>query len=164
MLDQRVDLILSVAQVATLDEMLEFSCPESSRRVAEFEWPQEVACLFEIRSDGKDLVDQILHAHNTVLAQVVLDQLIVGERNTLFVDFAVAALVNELADGLEVWVTISDVRFDDFEHLASGFCEPNEDTTVDLNEAQQLENLAGLRSNFVDTVGREVSIAVQPRA
>lgn len=39
LLDQRINLILAVAQVTTLDEMLELSRAEATGRVAELEWP-----------------------------------------------------------------------------------------------------------------------------
>ena len=92
--------------------MLKFACPEATGRVAQLEWPQEVARLLEIRADGEDLMDKILYTDNTVFAQVLLDESVVSEWDTLLVDFAVSTLVNELADGFEVWITVGNVGFD----------------------------------------------------
>jgi len=120
LLDHGIDVLLTVTVVTALDEMLEFSSVETAGGIGQLKWPEEVACLLEVGSDSEDLVDQILHADNAVLAEVVLNQLVVGERNALLVDLAVATLVDELADGLEVGVAVGDVRVDDGQHLLGG--------------------------------------------
>jgi len=84
--DQSVDLVFPVTQVTTFDKMSEFSCSEASGWVAQLEWPQEVGGLLEVGSDSKDLVNQVLHADNAVLAEVGLNDRVVGESNTLLVD------------------------------------------------------------------------------
>lgn len=101
--------------------MLELPRPESTSRVAQLEWPQEVARLLEVGSDSEDLMDQVLHADHTILAEVVLDQLVVGERDALLVDLAVSALVDKLADSLQVRIAVRDPRLDNFQHLTSSF-------------------------------------------
>ena len=40
--DQLVDLILTIAQVATFDEVLELSLVESTIGVVQLEWPEEI--------------------------------------------------------------------------------------------------------------------------
>ena len=45
---------------------------------------------------------EVLNAEDVVLAEVLLDDLVVGEGDALLVDLAVSALVDKLADGLEV--------------------------------------------------------------
>ena len=47
-------------------------------------------------------MDEILNTEDVVLSEALLDDLVVGERNALLVDFAVATLVDELTDGLQV--------------------------------------------------------------
>ena len=131
--------------------MLELAWTEASSWVGELEWPQEVAGLLEVGAHGEDLMDQILNAHKAVLAQVVLDKLVVGKGDTLLVDLAVTALVDELANGLEVGVAIGNVWVDNCEHLLSGLGQSDEDTAVDLEESEELENLAWLGGNLVDT-------------
>lgn len=131
--------------------MLELPRPEPAGWVAQLERPQKVARLLEVRADGDNLMDQILHAHDPVFSQVVLDDLVVREGDALLVDLAVAALVDEGADGLEVRVAVGDVGLDDFEHFGGGFGEADEDAVVDLEEPQELEDLAGFRCDFVDT-------------
>jgi hypothetical protein len=51
------------------------------------------------------------------------------------------------------------VRVDGAEHVKSGLVEAKEDAVVDLAQAQQLENLAGLRVNTVDTAAAASAIA-----
>lgn len=120
--------------------------------VGELEGPEEVVGLLEVGANGVQLVDQVLHADNAVLAKVLLDDLVVGERHTLLVDLAVAALVDELTDALEVGVTVGDVGVDNGQHLLGGLGEADEGAAVDLDQAEQLQDLAGLRRDIVDTV------------
>ncbi len=131
--------------------MLELSCAETTSWVAELEWPQKVGGLFEVGANSEDLVDQVLHADNAVLAEVLLDDGVVGKSNALLVDLSVSTLVDELADGLEVGVTVGNPWLDDLEHLEGGLGHANKDTVVDLEKAEELEDLAGLWCDLVDT-------------
>lgn len=97
-------------------------------------------------------MDQVLHADNTILAKVIFDNLVVRKRDALSVDFTIAALVNELADGLQVRVAVGNVRVDNGKHFRRSLGQTNENTVVDLQQPKQLENLARLRSNLVDTI------------
>ena len=145
-------MLLTVTQVTTLDEVLQLALVETTVRVGELEWPEEVGDLLEVWSDGVDLVDDVLHADNAVLAEVLLDDLIVGERHALLVDLAVTALVDELTDGLQVGVTVGDVWLGDLQHLGGGLGEADEDTRVDLDQTEKLEGLALLWVDLVDTL------------
>jgi hypothetical protein len=149
---KRVDGLLAVAKVAALDEVLELAGLEAARRVAELEGPQEVGGLLEVGADGEDLVDEVLHADDAVLAEVLLDDGVVGERDALLVDLAVSALVDELLDGLEVGVTVRDPRLDDLDHLHRGLGDTDKDAVVDLEQTEQLQDLAGLGGDLVDTL------------
>jgi len=75
----------------------------------EFESPQEVVGAFEIGSNGEDLVDQILDGLETNVADILLNNSIVVQSNALTIDLTVTALVDKLADGLEVGVTPGNV-------------------------------------------------------
>ena len=152
LLDESVDVLLTVAKVTTLDEVLELASSEATSGVRQLERPEEVAGLLEVGADSVNLVDKILHTDNAVLAEVLLNDLVVRERNALLVDLAIATLVDELTDGLEVGVTIGNVGVNDGEHLRGGLSETEENTVVDLEETEELENLARLGGNLVDTV------------
>lgn len=132
--------------------MLELAGAEATSGVRELEGPEEVGGLLEVGPDGVDLVDEILNTDNAVLAEVLLNDGVVGEGNTLLVDLSVTALVDELLDGLQVGVTVSDPGLDDLEHLSDGLCDLDEDTVVDLKETEELEDLAGLGGHLVDTL------------
>jgi len=150
--DEGVDGLLAVAKVTTLDEVLELAGAEAASGRAELEGPQEVGGLLEVGADGVDLVDEILHADDAVLAEVLLDDGVVGQGDALLVDLAVSALVDELLDGLQVGVAVGDPGLDDLEHLSGGLGHLDEDAVVDLEQAEQLEDLAGLGGNLVDTL------------
>lgn len=124
----------------------------STSGVRQLEGPQEVGGLLEVGADGVDLVDEILHADNAELAEGLLDDRVVGQGDALLVDLAVSALVDELANRLEVGLTVGDVGVDELEHLGGGLGQADEDTVVDLEKTQQLEDLAGLGGNVVDTL------------
>lgn len=152
LLNQRVDLVFPVTQVTTLDKVLELPGPETSRRVAQLEWPQEVASLLEVGSNSEDLVDQVLHTDDSVFAKVVLNQSVVGERDALLVDLAVSAFVDQFTDGLQVGVPIGDVRLDNLEHFERSFREANKDTVVNLKESEELKDLAWFGGDLIDTM------------
>ena len=107
--------------------------------------------MLEVGADSVDLVDEILHADDAVLAEVLLDDGVVGQGDALLVDLAVAALVDELLDGLQVGVAVGDPGLDDLEHLSGGLGDLDEDAVVDLEETEELEDLAGLGGHLVDT-------------
>jgi hypothetical protein len=132
--------------------MSEFPSAETPGWVAELEWPQEVGSLLEVGANSEDLVDQILNADNAILAEAALNESIVGESNALLVNLSISTLVDELADGLQVGVSVGNPWLDDLQHLKCGLGHANEDTVVDLEKTKELENLSGLWCNLVDTV------------
>lgn len=149
--DESVDVLLTVAQVTTLDEVLELAGAEATVGVGQLEGPQEVGGLLEVGADGVDLVDQILDTDDAVLAEVLLNDGVVGKGDTLLVDLSVSTLVDELLDALQVGVTVGDPGLDDLDHLGDGLGDTDEDTVVDLQQTEQLEDLAGLGGDLVDT-------------
>lgn len=150
--DEGVDVVLTVTKVTTLDEVLELASAETTGGVAELEGPAEVGGLLEVGADGVDLVDQVLHADNAEGSKVLLDDGVVGEGNALLLDLSVTALVDELTDGLEVGVTPCDEGLDNLQHLDGGLGEADEDTVVDLEKTEELEGLALLGVDLVDTL------------
>jgi hypothetical protein len=150
--DESVDVLLTVTGVTTLDVVLELASAETAGGVGQLEGPEEVVGLLEVGANSVDLVDQILHADNAELAEVLLDDLVVGEGSALLVDLSVTTLVQKLADGLQVGVAVGNVGVDDGQHLLSSLGETNESARVDLEQTQKLEDLAGLGSNLVDTL------------
>lgn len=132
--------------------MLELAGAEATSRVGELEGPQEVGGLLEVGADGVDLVNEILHTNDAVLAERLLNDSIVGQGNTLFVDLAVTTLVDEFLDGLQVGVAISNPGLNNLQHFSGGLGGLDEHTVVDLQKTEKLEGLAGLRGHLVDTL------------
>ena len=60
------------------------------------------AHLLEVGASSEDLVYEIFDGEDVVLAESLLDDAVVRERDTLLVNLAVAALVDQLANGLQV--------------------------------------------------------------
>lgn len=88
---------------------------------------------------------------NTVLAELLLDDGVVGDGNSLTVDLGVSSLVDELSDSLEVDLSVGDVWADESEHLRGGLGDSDEDTVVDLEESEELQDLLWLGGNLGDT-------------
>lgn len=145
-------MLFPVAKVTALNEVLELAGAETTSGVAELEGPQEVGSLLEVGTNGDDLVDEVLDADDAIFAEVLLDDGVVGEGDALAVDLTISTLVDEFLDALEVGITIGNPRLDNLDHLSSSLGDANEDTVVDLEEAQKLEDLARLGGDLVDTV------------
>ena len=107
--------------------------------------------MLEVWTDGEDLVDQILHADDAVLAKAILNDGVVGKSNTLLLDLSVSTLVDKLTDGLEVGVSVGDPRLDDLQHLEGSLGHADKDTIVDLEKTEELKDLSGLWCDLVDT-------------
>ena len=90
--DQVVDVVFPVAQVTTLNEVLELPFLEAAVGAVQLEWPQEVGGLLEVGADSVNLVDKVFHADHAVLSKVVLDDLVVSQRQALLVNLSVSAL------------------------------------------------------------------------
>lgn len=90
--DEVVDQIFPVAQVATFDKVLELSLPEPTVRAVELERPQEVRRLLKVRADRIDFMDKILHTDHAVLSEVLLNNLVVGQREPLLLNLAISTL------------------------------------------------------------------------
>ena len=85
-------MVFTVAQVTTLDEVLKLPLVEAAVGAVQLERPQEVRGLLEVGADGVDLVDEILHTDHAVLSEVLLDDLVVSQRQALLVNLAISAL------------------------------------------------------------------------
>lgn len=80
---------------------------EAALRVVQLEVPQEVVHVLEVLARGGNLVDDVLHADDTCLAQALLDDGVVTECHSLALDTSETSLVHELADGLPQLRTFS---------------------------------------------------------
>ena len=152
--DQLANEDLVVTVVTTLVEVQELLA-ESAVGGGQLERPEEVSALLEVGSDGVDLVDQILDGEDTELAEDLLDLLVLHQRNALLVQLGETTLVDQLADCLEVGVTVSDVGLDQTEHFDGGLVQAHEDGVVDLAQAEELQGLLHLGRGLVDTTNTD---------
>lgn len=96
-LDEVVDLVLSVAEGATV--LIRMSLLfESLLGGVKLEGPEEVVSLLEVGSNAVDLVDEIFNTDDTVLSEFIGNDLVVRKRDSAAVDLSVASLVDELLD------------------------------------------------------------------
>jgi len=98
--DESVHEELTVTGLAALVESLALLSLATLGR-AELERPQEVVGLTEVRADSVDLVNEVLHAHDVVLAEARLDNGVVEEWHALLVDLTESTLVHEVTDRLQ---------------------------------------------------------------
>jgi hypothetical protein len=108
------------------------------------EWPQEVRGGLEVRTDGEDLVNQILNTHNVKLAEGSADHGVGGKGHTLGRHLTVSTLVDKLSHGLEVGVSVGNVWLDQIHHLGGSSVHADEDTIVDLTKTKELQDLLDL--------------------
>jgi len=130
--DQLGHVLLPVSGITTLDVASELSRPPSTSGVGELEWPKVGGSLLEVGSASSDLVNQVLHTDDTEFTELLLDDLVVGDGDSLTVDLCVSSLVDEFSDSFEVDFTVGDVRADKVEHLLGSLGDSDENTVVDL--------------------------------
>jgi len=107
---QLVDLLLTVTEVTTFDEVVGLLSPSSGGGV-ELEGPQEVGGVLEVGADSEDLVDQVLNANDAVLAEVGLNNVVGGQGSALALNLSVSSLVDKLTDGLQIGGSPGNVGF-----------------------------------------------------
>lgn len=146
-----VNVRLAVTSITTLDEVLELASPETTSRVRQLEGPQELTGRLEVRTGRRNLVNKVLDRDNAVLAKLLLNDSVVGNRDALPVDLSEATLVDQFADGLQVRFTPGHVGSNELKHLLGGIGQLDEDTVVDLQKTEQLHNLAGLGRDVANT-------------
>lgn len=151
-MDKTVDLVLTVTVLTTLDEVVGLLTLESTGGGREGEGPEEGVSLLEVRSNGKNLVDEILGTDDTVPTKLLLDDSVVVDRDTLLVDLGESTLVDKLTDRLEVRVTPGDVGTNPLKHLKGSLGQSDESTRVDLGKTEKLQDLTGLGGNLHDTL------------
>ena len=118
----------------------------------QLEGPQQRVRLLEVRPAGHNFVDEVLDTHDAELAERRLDVLIALDGHPHSVDLNVSALVDHIGDGLAVEVAVGDVGLDATEHADGGLVELDEGSVVQLPETHELEDLAGLGGQFIDTL------------
>ena len=115
------------------------------------EWPEEVVSLLEGWSNSPDLVDEVLNAVDTLFTEGTGDDAVVSQRDSGAVNLSITTLVDQSADAITGWVSISDEGLDSSDHVDGGTIEANKHTIVDLSESEQLHDLLAFGAQLVDT-------------
>jgi hypothetical protein len=129
--DEFIDLLLPVSEGSSVLVRMPFLLEALDGR-SELEGPQEVVGLLEVRAHGRDLVDQVFNADDALLAQLFLDNAVLHERDAAVVYLAVAAFVDDLADGRLRRVAVSHVGLNSPDHVDSRFVKLHENAVVQL--------------------------------
>jgi len=77
--------------------VIDLLSPATSGSV-QLEWPQVVGGIFEVGTNGQDLMNEILHADNSKLAQTALNDVIGSDCSAVSSDLDVSSLVYKLTD------------------------------------------------------------------
>jgi hypothetical protein len=149
-LDEIVDEDLSVAPITTLVEGVSLVVETTSGGI-ELEGPEEVVGFLEVRSDGDEFVDEILNAVDSLSAESLLDDGVVGKRDSLSVNLSETSLEDELLDGLSSGVSKSDEGEDLLEHVKGSLVDSEEGTVVELSESEQSQDSLDFRVELVNT-------------
>ncbi|MBL2545208.1 hypothetical protein ELJ63_30600, partial [Klebsiella pneumoniae] len=99
-MDERVDRVATVSGITTLNETLELSRSPTTVRVGQLERPEELASLFEVGAASVDFVNQILNANKPMFTEVLFDDSIVLDWDSLALDLGEASFVEQLLDRL----------------------------------------------------------------
>merc|ERR1719266_885370 len=123
-----------------------------------------------VGSNSEYLVDEILNADDTHLAQLVLDDVVGGDWSSVPIDLDKSTFVDEITNSLQVGGPVGDVGLADPEHVLGGLVHLDEDSVVDLPQSEQLQDLLDLGRDLVDTtdphdenqlgLGRDVVVSV----
>lgn len=147
-------LSVTPVSLAELGESVSLADETTTRRF-KLECPEEVSDLLEVGSTGVNLMDHVLNAVDTKLAQLGRDHVVVLDTNALASsggsDANGSTLIDKLTDHAQGRSTVSDKWLDVFQHLLGSSVDFDEDTVVDLEESEKLEDFLGLGGNLVDT-------------
>ena len=85
------------------------------------------------------------------MSQTIFNNLIAGNWDTLPIYFSKTSLVDKFPNGLQVRVTPCNVGLTNSQHVDGGFVQLDKHTIVDLEQTEQLEDLAYLGCHFNNT-------------
>ena len=150
-LNQVVNESLTVTSITTFNIVKELTFSPHVVRVGELEGPKEVRSLLEVRTDSRNFVNKIFNTDDVVLAERLFNNRVISDGDTLLVNLSISTLVDQTTNGLQVRVTVGNIRLNQLKHLRGSLVKTNKDTIVDLQKTQKLKNLTRLGSNVVNT-------------
>ena len=88
---------------------------------------------------------------SSILSQGIGNDAVITKSGSLSVDLSVSSLVDELANIVTGWVSVSDVWLDKSDHVDGGTVKLDKHSVVELSQTEKLHNLLLLWSELVDT-------------
>merc|ERR1719266_2259090 len=104
-----------------------------------------------VGSNSEYLVDEILNADDSHLAQLLLNDVVGGDWGSVPIDLDKSTLVDQITNSLQVGGPVGDVGLADPEHVLGGLVHLDEDSIVDLPQSEELQDLLDLGGDLVDT-------------
>ena len=80
-------------------------------------------------------MDEILSGSNSVLAELTLNNAVVGEWDSALVNLTIASLVDEISDGLLGGVAISNVGLNLSDHVDGSLVKSYKCSVVELSQS-----------------------------
>jgi len=148
--DELVDVLFTVTPGTSLHVRVSLLF-EALEGGVELEGPEEVVGLLELVTNGPDLVDEVLNAGNTVLAELTINDGVVIDSNAGTVNLTVTTAVAELSDGGAGGEAVGDKGVNCADHVPGGSVELDEGAVVELSKSEELHDLLLLGGKLVDT-------------
>ena len=77
----------------------------STTSVAQFKWPQEITGFLKVFSNGENLMDEILHTDDAILAEALLNDRIVSKGRPSLINFTKSSFVDQFSHTLQIRVS-----------------------------------------------------------
>jgi len=117
---------------------------EPALGIGKFERPEEVVRIPEVWSACVNLMNEIFNTDDVLITKYLFNHTVISDRDTLAINLSKSSLVNEVLDGFEVRVSISNEWLDQAQHLNCGSIKLDKNTIVDLSQTKKLQNLSDL--------------------
>lgn len=109
-----IDIFLTVTKITTLNKVHSLLA-ETTSGIVQFEAPKERWGLFEVRSNGVNFVDKILHAEYSEAAKTMLDSS-VSEGKSLTPNLAKTTLIDQTSNTLQGGISPRNVWINKTQH------------------------------------------------
>jgi len=123
----------------------------SSLGGSQLEGPKEMVGFLEVGTDGGDFVDQIFDGGDVVFSQLVRNDLVALNGDSLSINSGITSFVDKFLDGSSGGISKSDVGENLLKHVLSGFIDTDEGSVMDLSQSEQSEDLSNIWVEFIDT-------------
>jgi len=145
-----INLIFATSEVTALNVVVCLLSPSATGSV-QLEGPEEVGGILEVLANGEDFMNEIFNTDDSSAAKNLLNEFVRDDGFTTEIVLGKTALVDQLTDTLQIWVTPGDVGLANTQHVDSGLIQLDKDAVVDLSQSEELKGFAYLRVDLVDT-------------